>query len=261
MPVASRAMTETSTSDAAALDGRRVLVTGASSGIGEAIARGAADAGARVAVLARRADRLATLSREISGVAVPADVTDHDATAAAVHSAATGLGGLDAVVNAAGVMAVGSPATTEPAEWRAMFEVNVLGLLAVTAAAVPHLRRSTCGSIVNIGSMSGRRVPRSGSGIYAASKFAVHAATEALRMELAHDGIRVTTLAPGFVHSELADGWEDREAAGRWKAGARQGLDPDRVGDAVVHLLALPPEVTVLEYAVQATNQAGGPTR
>ncbi len=243
------------------LVGRRVLVTGASAGIGEAVARAAAAAGAQVAVLARRAERLEPLAAEIGGLSVPADVADHAATTAAVDRAAEQFGGLDALVNAAGVMAVGPPSSTDPAAWREMFEVNVLGLLAATVAAAPHLRRAVGGSVVNVSSMSGRRVPRAGSGAYAASKFAVHAASEALRMDLQHDGVRVTTLSPGFVDTDLADSWEDREAAAGWKEGAQAGLDPARVGDIVVHLLAQPPEVAVVEYAVLATNQPPGPPR
>jgi NADP-dependent 3-hydroxy acid dehydrogenase YdfG len=122
-----------------ALDGRRVVVTGASSGIGAAIVRAAADAGARVGLLARRADRLTALAGEVGGAAAVADVTDATAVTAAVDELADGLGGIDAVVAAAGTMHLGAMGETDPERWREVFDVNVHGLLATARAALPHL--------------------------------------------------------------------------------------------------------------------------
>lgn len=236
-------------------------MTGASSGIGEATARAATEAGARVALVARRADRLEALADELDGsVMVTADVTDHGETQAAVDEAAAKLGGIDAVVNNAGTMIVGSPTVSDPSAWQHMLDVNIGGVLAVTHAAVPFLREAKGPSIVNVSSMSGRRVPRPESGVYAASKFAVHALSEAMRQELQPDGIRVTTLAPGFVDTPLADEWTDGVARARWKEGATQGMQSSAVADAIVHVLSLPPEVAVIEYAFTATNQGGGPS-
>jgi NADP-dependent 3-hydroxy acid dehydrogenase YdfG len=169
------------------LEGRRVLVTGASSGIGEATARAIAAAGGRVALLARRADQLEELAEELDGVAVPADVTDPQATRAAIERSAEQLDGLDGLVNAAGLAEPGTVVDGDPASWRRMFDVNVLGLLHATQAAVPHLRAAGRGDVVNLSSMSGRRVGSVEMAIYAASKAAVHTISEGMRRELQPD--------------------------------------------------------------------------
>jgi len=134
---------------------RRVLVTGGSAGIGAAVAGAAMGAGARVALLARKGGRLTGVADRLSPSAVPVtcDITDLDAAPGAVAEAVAGLGGLDAVVNSAGLFTVGGLSDTDPAAWRAMFEVNVGGLLAVTKAAVPHLCAGNSPSVVNISSM------------------------------------------------------------------------------------------------------------
>jgi NADP-dependent 3-hydroxy acid dehydrogenase YdfG len=216
---------------AGVLDGRRALVTGASSGIGAATARAVVAAGGRVALLARRADALDALATELGPGTHPlsCDITSEEQVGAAVQGAVERLGGLDAVVNAAGVMTVGPVADTDPASWRTMFEVNVIGLLTVVRAAVPHLRRGRAPSVVNISSMSGRRVPNPDSGVYAATKFAVHASGEALRLQLRPDGIRVTTVAPGLVVTGILDDWpDDDETAASGTACTPPGYPPRR---------------------------------
>jgi NADP-dependent 3-hydroxy acid dehydrogenase YdfG len=238
------------------LDGSRVLVTGGSSGIGAATARAAAAAGARVAVLGRDAERVTAVAREVAGLGVQVDLTDLDAVPAAVDSAVRRLGGLDAVVHAAGMMVPGPVADTDPARWRDMFDVNVVGLLAVTRAALPHLRGSAAPSVVLVSSMSGRRVPRAEGGIYAASKAAVHAVGETLRLELQPQGMRVSTVAPGFVRTPIADRFPAGTVGDFYRSRlAEVGLDPEVIADAIVHVLAQPPDVTVVEYAVVPTAQ------
>ena len=241
------------------LRGRRLLVTGASAGIGAAVARAAVAAGAQVALLARDAARLADLAAQLGPAAVPltCDVTDEAAVPGAVDAAAARLGGgLDGLVNAAGVFTPGPLSDTDPAAWRAMFEVNVLGLLAVTKAAVPHLRAGNSPSVVNVSSMSGRRVARLESGVYAATKFAVHALGDALRMELVPQGIRVSTVAPGMVDTGIADGWPAGEFADEFRERLHgSGLPATAVADAVVHVLGTPAEVNVVEYAVLSVRQ------
>jgi clavulanate-9-aldehyde reducatase len=240
-----------------ALAGRRVLVTGASSGIGAAVATAVVEAGGRAALLARNADRLSALAARLgpNSVAVACDITDEEAVPAAVDDAAKRLGGLDALVNSAGLFSMGPVADTDPAAWRAMFEVNVLGLLAVTKAAVPHLRAGTAPAVVNISSMSGRRVPKANTGVYAATKFAVHALGEALRLQLAPDGIRVTTVAPGMVDTDIAAGADDPETIEFQERLGRDGLPPEAIADAVVHVLGTPAGVNVVEYAVMSITQ------
>ncbi|HEX2297002.1 MAG TPA: SDR family NAD(P)-dependent oxidoreductase, partial [Pseudonocardiaceae bacterium] len=244
----------------AALEGRRVLVTGGSSGIGAATARAAAAAGAQVAVLGRDSARVTAVATEIGGVAVTADITDLDAVPAALEETVRGLGGLDSVVHGAGVMVAGSVADTDPARWREMFDVNVVGLLAVTRAAIPHLLAASTGaparapSLVLMSSMSGRRIARPESGVYSAGKAAVHMVAETLRLELQPQGVRVSTIAPGFVRTPLADRLPEGELREYYRARlAEVGLDPEAVADAVVHILAQPAGVTVVEYALVPT--------
>jgi NADP-dependent 3-hydroxy acid dehydrogenase YdfG len=195
------------------LEGRRVLVTGASSGIGEATARAIAAAGGRVALLARRADQLEELAEELDGVAVPADVTDPQATRAAIERSAEQLDGLDGLVNAAGLAEPGTVVDGDPASWRRMFDVNVLGLLHATQAAVPHLRAAGRGDVVNLSSMSGRRVGSVEMAIYAASKAAVHTISEGMRRELQPDRVRVAVIAPGLVDTPIFEGTGRTEGA------------------------------------------------
>lgn len=241
------------------LAGRRVLVTGASSGIGEATARAVAAAGARVAVLARRVDRLEALAAEIGAVAVAGDLSDITAAPELMHRTVAGLGGLDALVNSAGLIRPSPIAAADPDDWRAMFDVNVLGLLAITQQAIPHLRRTEGGSIVNISSMSGRRVPTAAGGTYAATKFAVHAISEALRLELQPQGIRVTTISPGFVDTEIMDGLPAGATRDRFSTLVREvGLAAGDVAAAIVHALAAPSSVTTVEVALMSTRQHDG---
>lgn len=236
------------------LDGMRVLVTGASAGIGAAIATTAANAGANVALLARREDRIKQLADEIGGVAVTGDVTDLGGAQALIDRAAAELGGLDALVNNAGIMRPGLIADGDPEEWRAMFNVNVLGLLAMTQAAIPHLQEAA-GSIVNISSMAGRRVPSATSGVYSATKFAVHAISQALAMELEGQGIRVTTVSPGFVSTELFEDLQDSEVINHYRSTAKRvGIRTDDVAQAVLHALAAPASVTTVEIAMTPTS-------
>lgn len=241
--------------DPAPLNDRRVLVTGASSGIGRAIAVACADAGARVAGIARRAERLEELADAHGVVPVAGDVTA-DGAPSLVASAVDALGGLDVLVNAAGIARMGLIADTDPSDWRAMFDVNVLGLLEVTQAALPALKDGG-GSIVNISSMSGRRIPAAEGGVYSATKFAVHAISEALRMELQESGVRVTTMAPGFVSTEIFDDRPDSAVTERYrKMAAGVGMEAEDVAAAVLHALTAPASVGMVEIAMVPMSQS-----
>lgn len=240
-----------------ALQGRRVLVTGASSGIGRATAEACLAAGADVAVLARRQERLAQLADRYGAVPITGDVSRTEAAPDLIAQAVDGLGGLDVLVNSAGIARPGLIADADPADWKAMFDVNVLGLLALTQAAIPHLQASDGGaSIVNVSSMSGRRVPAPTGGTYAATKFAVHAISESLRQELQPAGIRVTTIAPGFVDTEIFDDLEPSDLSDRYRRmTAKVGITPDDVAAAIVHAVAAPDSVTTVEIAIVPTRQ------
>ena len=213
-------------------------MTGASAGIGRATAVMLAQQGARVAALARREERLGEL-KQLGIEPVAADVTDTDAVRAAVATADAALGGIDAVVNSAGVLRSGLIADGSVADWRHLFEVNVLGLLAVTQAAIPALRRSQCGHIVNVSSMSAHRILSPENAVYGATKSAVQTISNGLRIELREDQIRVTAIASSYVRgTELFDG----DIAGdksRTRA-QKYGVDLGSVAGAIVHALAQP---------------------
>lgn len=231
---------------AGALQGRRVLVTGASSGIGRAVVEACASAGAHVGCLGRRQVPLEQIAAAVGGTAATADVRDAEQVARAVAAVRDGLGGLDAVVNSAGVIRPGSLRSTDADDWRLMFDTNVIGLLSVTQAALPDLLGAPLADVVNLSSMGGRRVRSVGFGIYSATKFAVHAVSESLRRELHGTGIRVTVLAPGAV---------DTSFTGAPAASERVGLDPADVARQVVWVLSQPPDVHLHEIAMTSSRQ------
>jgi NADP-dependent 3-hydroxy acid dehydrogenase YdfG len=241
------------------LRGRRLLITGASSGIGRATAIAARAAGARVAVLARSRNTIEALATETDGVPTPADVVDPEAVRRAVAIAADGLGGLDGVVNAAGVARPGPIATTSPSDWQLMLDVNVRGVLHVTQAALPHLvaagQADIVADIINVSSMSGRRVGSPEMAVYAASKAAVHALSEGLRREVADEGIRVSVIAPGVVNTGILEGQASEAAERLDRKGRDVGLDPRRVADRIVEVLAAPPDVLHVEVAMISVEQ------
>ncbi len=178
------------------LEGTVALVTGASSGIGEATARALAERGAKVAVAARRKDRLDALAGEIGGLAIEADVTEREQATAAVETTVNELGRLDILINNAGVMLLGTIADAPVEEWDRMFDLNVKGLMYVAHAALPHLIKAADGDprrvadLVNVSSVAGRRVGV-GGGVYQATKHAVGVFSEALRQEVTERHVRV----------------------------------------------------------------------
>src|SRR5436305_6331166 len=190
-----------------ALDGKVAAITGASSGIGEATAMALSGAGATVAIGARREDRLSSLAERIEGdggqaLAVPVDVADEDSARSFVTEAHSQLGGLDILVNNAGVMLLGPVEGAPTEQWRTMVNVNLLGLLYCTHAALPLMREAGRGHIVNVSSVAGRTA-NAGSAVYNMTKFGVGAFPEALRPEISGAGIRTTIIEPGFVDTEL----------------------------------------------------------
>jgi clavulanate-9-aldehyde reducatase len=192
---------------AGSLDGRVAAITGASSGIGEATALHLAREGAAVAVGARRKERLDSLVERIESeggraLAFELDVGDEAQARAFVEGANSELGGLHILVNNAGVMLLGPVADADVEEWRRMVDVNLLGLLYCTHAALPLMRESGGGDLVNVSSVAGRRAG-AGAAVYNLTKFGVTAFSEALRQEVLHDDIRVTCIEPGMVDTEL----------------------------------------------------------
>lgn len=230
-----------------ALAGRRILITGAASGIGRATAEACGEAGALVACLGRRRNTLEPLAGSVGGVAVVADIRDPAQVGRAVAVASDALGGLDGLVNSAGTARLGSLQSTEAEDWRVMFETNVIGLLVVTKAALPHLQQvAGVTDVVNVSSMSGRRVRGVDFGIYGGTKFAVHAVSESLRREVHGTGVRVTVVAPGAV---------DTAFGGATPGSGRVALHPDDVARQIVWAMSQPEDVVIHEIAMTSVRQ------
>lgn len=249
------------------LTGTVALVTGASSGIGEATARALSAQGATLALAARRKDRLETLAadiRESGGTAhaFPSDITAGGEAAFLAERVLTRLGRLDTLVNAAGIMLVG-PALDAPAEeWQRNVDLNVSALLSLTHAALPHLvaaaqdQRRGVADLVNISSVAGRQAI-GGAAVYSATKFAVTAFSEAVRQELAAQHVRVSAVEPGAVATELTGHIRDgiREHNENWYA-SMETLKPEDVADTITYIVTRPRHVAVNELLVRPTEQA-----
>ncbi|MGH2936786.1 MAG: SDR family NAD(P)-dependent oxidoreductase [Solirubrobacterales bacterium] len=252
----------------AVLDSTVALVTGASSGIGEATAKRLAAEGAAVAIAARRVDRLETLAREIEGagghaLAIESDVTDRAQAEALVERTVTELGRLDTVVNNAGVMLLGPALDAPIEEWERMVDLNVKGLLYVAKAALPHLLKSAdeeprrVADMVNVSSVAGR-VARSGSAVYNATKHAVGAFSEGLRQEVTQRHVRVSLVEPGAVITELA-GHNRPEvlAALKGRFGEMERLEADDIADTISYIVTRPRHMAINEILVRPTEQEG----
>jgi NADP-dependent 3-hydroxy acid dehydrogenase YdfG len=232
------------------------IVTGASSGIGAATARRLAEEGFDVVAAARRHDRLDSLAASVRGIrAVTLDVTSDSSVAALAAS----LPDVDVLVNnAGGAIGVETVETADPADWQAMFDSNVLGVLRVTQALLPALERGTGGHIVVTGSIAGHLVYEGGAG-YTAAKHAVTAVVETMRLELNGRPIRVTEVAPGLVRTEefsLVRMRGDAEAAARVYAGVEHPLTADDVADCIAFAVTRPPHVNIDLLVVKPLAQA-----
>ena len=248
------------------LEGAVALVTGASSGIGEATARSLAAEGAAVALVARRRDRLEALSGEINGadgraVVVEADLVEQAQATGAVEAAVAEFGRLDIVVNNAGLMLLGPIEDAPTEEWDRMIDLNLKALLHVTHAAIPHLKAAAGDSprgaadLVNLSSVAGRKV-RAGMGVYNLTKHGVGAVSEALRQELTTAGVRTTIIEPGIVATELTDHIRDELREGV-KAAIEQiePLQSEDIADAILWAVTRPGHVSVNEVLIQPTAQ------
>jgi NADP-dependent 3-hydroxy acid dehydrogenase YdfG len=245
------------------LDGTVALVTGASSGIGEATALRLAAEGAGVAVAARRRDRLEQLVERMDGqaqaVVVQADITDESSARAMVEDTVRELGRLDILVNNAGVMLLGPALDAPLSEWQRMVDLNLLGLLYCTHAALPHLVRAAedgprqVADMVNISSVAGR-VARNGNSVYTLTKHGVGALSESLRQEFAKRYVRVSLVEPGATATELA-GHNRPEVLDSIRSQFGQTLDATDIADAVAYIVTRPRHVAVNEILVRPTEQ------
>ncbi|MCH7715703.1 MAG: SDR family oxidoreductase [Gemmatimonadetes bacterium] len=246
------------------LRGKVAIVTGASSGIGEAAARALAAEGAHVVVAARRAERLAALVSDIeesggTALAVPTDVTKRESVEALVRQTLDAFGRLDILVNNAGIMPLSLIRKLHVEEWDRMIDVNIKGVLYCIAACLPSMldQGGGGGHIVNVSSVAGRR-PFPGGTIYSATKFAVRAISQGIHLELsAKDRIRVVDIEPGVVATELTDHITDEDIATRFETtwADKTRLRASDVSEAILFAVTQPDRVNVNEILVRPTDQ------
>jgi NADP-dependent 3-hydroxy acid dehydrogenase YdfG len=247
------------------LTGTVALVTGASSGIGEASALALAQHGAAVAIAARRKDRLDALAARIAdgggtALAIEADVTSEEQAEALVRQTVAGLGRLDTLINNAGVMLLGPIVDAPLQEWERMIDLNVKGLLYCAHAALPHLLSAAQDSprkvadMVNISSVAGR-VARSGSGVYNATKWGVGAFSESLRQEVTRRHVRVSLVEPGAVATELVS--HNRPEIRERLAGGDdfERMESEDIADAIAYIVTRPWRMAVNEMLIRPTEQ------
>lgn len=244
------------------LNGRRVVVSGASSGIGAEVCRAAVASGASVVMLARREALLDAMETELGprALGIPVDVTDLEALSAAIERAAEHFGAIDAVVAAAGQSMTGSIATGTPERWRELVDLNLTAPLAMVRFAIEHFPPTGRRDVVLIGS-SIALTPFTGTGVYSASKRGLRAAFDVLRLELAPAGINVSHVMPGFFATETAGG------SGTVFDGEMPPLDvplfapggapahPAVLGQTIAYMLALPEGVCINELVMRPTAQ------
>jgi NADP-dependent 3-hydroxy acid dehydrogenase YdfG len=236
---------------------RVAVITGASSGIGEATGRALSASGYRVALLARRLDRITALAEELGdgAIAIQADVTDRAGLVAAADRVRQALGGADVLVNNAGVMLLGPFDSQQRDDYRQMVEVNLLGALTATEVFLGQLKDGG-GDIVNISSVAGRTA-RAGNGVYAATKWGMNGWSESLRQELLPD-VRVTLIEPGVVATELPTHITHAET----RQGVQQLYDKaevtaDDIAEIIAFVLGRPRHLVINEVLVRPAGQLG----
>ena len=244
------------------LQGKVALVTGASSGIGEATAYALAAQGAYVAASARRADRLNAVVKRIQdsggqAISIVADIADEAQANDTVNRTVGRWGRLDILVNNAGVMLLGKIANANTEDWRRMININILGLMYTTRAALAVMQGQKSGHIVNISSVAGRTA-RVGSGAYNVTKWGVVAFSEALRQEVLADNIRVTVIEPGAVATELQSHITDPDARRETEEWIRSitPLQGEDIANAIVYAVTQPQYVDINEMLIRPSQQA-----
>jgi NADP-dependent 3-hydroxy acid dehydrogenase YdfG len=240
--------------------GKVIVITGASSGLGEAAARRLSAEGASVVLGARRLDRLATLTKEFGAkgaksLVVATDVTDRAQVQKLVDSAVETFGRIDVLINNAGVMPLSPLEKLKVDEWDRMIDVNIKGVLYGIAAALPHMQRQKAGHIINVSSVAGHKVGPTFA-VYSATKHAVRTLSEGLRMEVKPHNIRTTIISPGAVTTELLDGISDPEVAAANRAYvAKVAVPADSFARAVAFAISQPAELDINEILFRPTNQ------
>ncbi|WLI78204.1 SDR family oxidoreductase [Kosakonia sp. H02] len=240
------------------VENKVVVITGASSGLGAALARRLAEEGAKVVLGARRVDRLTQLAQELNlpaEAAVQTDVTDAEQVQALVDRAVKLHGRIDVIVNNAGLMPHSLLDKRRLADWNAMIDVNLKGVLYGIAAALPYMQQQKSGHIINTSSVAGHKV-RPGSAVYAATKTAVRVISEGLRQEVKPYNIRTTIISPGAVQSELAESVTEPEmAAGIKKFYEENAISADSFASTVLFAISQPDDVDINEILFRPTKQ------
>lgn len=241
------------------LSGRVALVTGASSGIGEAVALALAAAGASVAVSARRADRLTALVQRIeaaggTALALPGDVVDEALATAAVDKTVARFGKLDILVNSAGIIQAGGIENVDTAEYRRVFDVNLMATLYTCRAAIGPMKARGSGDIINISSLAATKSGPAFSA-YAASKHALNSMTDGLRQEVGAHGIRVSIVMPGATSTEVFDNISNAQVrdAIRTHVSKDGAMAPGDVADAILLIVGMPRRTNVSVIAIRPT--------
>lgn len=243
------------------IEGKAAVVTGASSGIGEATARALAERGAKVALAARRTERIEALKSRLEkvggeAIAVPTDVTDRAQVGELVRKTHEAFGSVDILINNAGLMPLSLMKNLHEEEWERMVDVNLKGALHCIGAVLPHMMEQGGGHIVNVSSVAGRRV-FAGGAVYCGTKFALTAISEGLRAELSpNKRIRVTCIEPGAVATELPTTITDPTIKERFAAmGQMKQLESEDIARAIVYALEQPAHVDVGEVLIMPTEQ------
>lgn len=243
------------------INSKVVVITGASSGLGEATARHLAAQGAKVVLGARRAERLEKLVAEIQAaggqaLAVATDVSQRADVENLVQQAIAKFGRVDVLINNAGIMPLSPLSKLRVDEWDRMLDVNVKGVLYGIAAVLPSMQAQQSGHIINLSSVAGLRVSSGVGTVYSATKFAVKAISEGLRAEMANDNIRVTTLYPGAIDSELKHGSSDEQVSAAIQTFyASNEIPADSVARAIAYAIEQPAEVAINEITLRPTRQ------
>jgi clavulanate-9-aldehyde reducatase len=243
----------------ASLEGKVAAITGASSGIGEATALALAGAGAKVSLAARRKDRLDALVEKVGdgALAIETDIGDEEQARAFVQQTKDELGGLDILINNAGVMLLGPLLAQSGDDWRTMANVNILGLVYCSHAALAHMAEQKSGHIVNISSVAGR-IASAGAAVYNFTKWGVTGFSEALRQEAAHVNVRVTCVEPGYVDTELQGHNTNPvvvEAMKKAKESLDKVLEAEDIADAILYAVSRPEHIAINEMLVRPTTQ------
>jgi len=241
------------------IQGKVIIITGASSGIGAATARELVAKGAKLVLAARRENRLKELQTELSGIGyeVKYKVTDVASFEQMEELAAYTLnefGKIDVIVNNAGIMPLSPLHQTKISEWNSMIDVNIKGVLYGIAVVLPHMRAKRAGHIINVSSIAGHLVFEA-SAVYSGTKFAVRAITEGLRMEEAANNIRTTIISPGTISTELLDSISDPDLKTSIVEVSKIGIDPASIARAIAFAIEQPADVAINEMIVRPTIQ------